>query len=295
MIATPSTNALPWVLLNGRFVRAEKAAVSVFDRSFQLGDGLFETLRVINGCPIQWREHWRRFAATAKWLNIPLPCSGPAGLIFVHELLKQNHVQDAILRLHLSRGPGPRGYSPRGAGNPTLLMALYPAPVVEPGRPRTVRLGLSSFRLDSHNPTQQHKTTSRVLHVLAKAEADDAGYDDALLLDARGRVLEATSSNFFWFRGQTLVTPPLSAGILPGTTRAHVIKLAKRKGIAMEEQLASIAQIVRGKGAFLTVSTSGIIAVTKIGNHRVAASPMMRELHAELEQRWQLEAVRKTR
>ncbi len=295
MIATPRTDALPWVLLNGRFVRAEKAVVSVFDRSFQLGDGLFETLRVIRGCPIQWRAHWRRFAATARWLNIRLPFSGPACRASLNELLNRNGVRDAILRLHLSRGPGQRGYSPKGAVNPTLLMALYPAPVVEPGQPRTVRLGLSSFRLDSHNPTQQHKSSSRVLHVLAKAEADNDGYDDALLLDARGRVLEATSSNIFWFRGQTLVTPPLSAGILPGTTRAHVIKLAKRKGLAVEEQLASVAQIVRGKGAFLTVSTSGIIAVTKIGNHRVAASPMMRELHAELERRWQLEAVRKPR
>ncbi len=295
MIARPSTNALPWVLLNGQFVCAEKAVVSVFDRSFQLGDGLFETLRVIRGCPIQWREHWRRFSATARWLNIRLPFSGPACRASLNELLNRNGVRDAILRLHLSRGPGQRGYSPKGAVNPTLLMALYPAPVVEPGQPRTVRLRLSSFRLDSHNPTQQHKSSSRVLHVLAKAEADNDGDDDALLLDARGRVLEATSSNFFWFRGPTLVTPPLSAGILPGTTRAQVIKLAKRKDIAVEEQLASIAQIVRGKGAFLTVSTSGITAVAKIGNHRVAANPMMRELHAELERGWQLEAARKAR
>ncbi len=292
MTTTPEIDALPWAMMDGRLIRSRAARVSVFDRSFQLGDGVFETLRIINGCPIQWRAHWRRLRTTARWLGMRLPASEASIRALLHALLKHNRTRNAILRIHLSRGVGPRGYSPRGATHPVFLMTMYPSPARESSGPRSIRLGLSSLRLEHHHPLQRHKTASRLVHILAKAEADTGGFDDMLLLDSRKRVLEATSSNFFWFRGRVLITPPLSAGILPGSTRTQVIKMAKRRGIVVHEQLAGIAKIVECQGAFLTVCTSGIIEIRSIDGVPVPRNPHTGTLHHELMQSWQREATR---
>jgi aminodeoxychorismate lyase len=287
-----SPDALPWAQVNGRLIRARQAAVSIFDRSFQLGDGLFETIRILNGWPVQWRQHWRRLAASAHYLQIELPFNQTTVLAQANELITRNQSPEAVLRIQLSRGCGPRGYSPRGARQPQLVMAMFEAPALSPARLSGVRLGIASFTGNSNHRLQQIKTASRVLHVLARAEADTQGFDDALLLDDREQVLEATSSNFFWFSGRTLVTPPLTAGVLPGITRATVLKLASRLGIPVQERLAPLGHILRSQGAFLTVSTSGVIDVREIAGHPVPTNPNTARLHAALITAWQREATR---
>jgi branched-chain amino acid aminotransferase len=260
--------------------------VSVFDRSFTLGDGLYETLRILESHPVLWREHWRRFHRSAKELEIPLPLNSVETREAIRRLVERNQACDAVLRLHLSRGVGPRGFSPTAARNPTFVMSLHPFQRPTPGRPPRVRLAASSFRVALPDPSHRIKTASRMLHVLAKAAAEKAGFDDALLLNVRGRVLEATSSNFFWIEDSRLITPPLDGCLLPGTTRAVVIALAPGMGLTVQEVPASLARIRRCDGAFLTVSTSGIVEVISIDGHALHLHPLTRALHAELEQKW---------
>ncbi len=292
MTRLPSPDALPWVLLNGRPIRAQQAAVSIFDRSFQLGDGLFETIRILNGWPLQWRQHWRRLAAAARYLKIRLPGQQTEALAQVLELIARNRSPEAVLRLHLSRGCGLRGYSPRGADHPQLFMTMFSARQLGADQVAGVRLGIATFTINSNDRLPQFKTASRVLNVLAKAEAEAHGFDDALLLDDRKRALEASGSNLFWFHGRTLVTPPLTAGILPGTTRSTVIKLAARLGIPVQEKLVSTRQILRGRGAFLTVSTGGVMEVRTIAGHPLPTNPNTARLQAALMAAWQREARR---
>jgi branched-chain amino acid aminotransferase len=101
--------ALPWVWLNKKMTRAANANVSIFDRSFTLGDGVFDTLRILNTCPLQWREHWRRFCKTARELGFKIPATQTEILAAIQELLRKNKCVDAIARIQLSRGTGPRG------------------------------------------------------------------------------------------------------------------------------------------------------------------------------------------
>src|SRR6266403_5504984 len=116
------------VFLDGKFVPEEQAVVSVFDRSFLYGDGLFETMRVSGGQPFLWTEHLERLQRGAAFLKIQIPFSADVLRAHAEQLIRLNQLPDALLRLTLSRGVGPRGYSPRGADDPRLVMALHPFP-----------------------------------------------------------------------------------------------------------------------------------------------------------------------
>src|ERR1700674_2107993 len=106
------------VFLNGQFVPEEQAVVSVFDRSFLYGDGLFETMRIFRGKPFRWQQHLERLQGGAEFLNVVLPFPADALRAFAEQLISANQMPDSLLRLTLSRGIGQRGYSPKGAERP---------------------------------------------------------------------------------------------------------------------------------------------------------------------------------
>src|SRR6266581_8518209 len=135
------------VFLNGDFVPEEQAVISVFDRGFLYGDGLFEGVRVFNGKPFRWKQHWERFQHGANFLKIAVPFSAEALGEYAIRLISENQMPNSLLRLTLSRGIGQRGYSPKKAERPTLVMANYPMPAVDPSNPPAWRLFISSFRL----------------------------------------------------------------------------------------------------------------------------------------------------
>src|SRR2546421_6588682 len=119
------------VFLNGQFVPESQAVVSVFDRSFLYGDGLFETMRIRNGKPFRWAQHLDRLGQGAEFLKIKLPFAGAELQEFVAGLVRRNEMPEALLRLTLSRGVGVRGYSPKGAEQPLIAMSLHPIPAIE--------------------------------------------------------------------------------------------------------------------------------------------------------------------
>src|SRR5581483_7972043 len=116
------------VYLNGQFVPEEQAVVSVFDRGFLYGDGLYETFRICNGKPFRWAEHMERFERGAAFLKIQVPVKYDELHRQALELIRLNRMPEALLRISLSRGVGPRGFSPKGAVRPALVMSLHPAP-----------------------------------------------------------------------------------------------------------------------------------------------------------------------
>src|SRR5213593_2119906 len=189
------------VFLNGQFLPEEQAVVSVFDRGFLYGDGLFETLAVFNGTPFRWAPHWARLQRGAEFLKITLPFPSEALRGFAAQLIAQNQMPASLLRLTLSRGVGVRGYSPKGADRPSLIMSLHPRPASGlPTLPRW-RLITSRLRLPANEPLAQFKTCNKLPQILARAEADAAGAEEALLLNTDGFVVEASSSNLFWLEG----------------------------------------------------------------------------------------------
>lgn len=247
------------VFLNGEFVPDTDATVSVFDRGFLYGDGLFETVRVINGTPFRWREHMERLQAGARFLNIELPF-GPRRLsVFARGLAAKNEMLDCLLRLTLSRGAGAPGYSPKGAFLPTITMSLRPAPESARRRPPRWKLMTSSIRVPASDPLASFKTCNKLPQILARAEADDAGVDEALLLNTDGHVAEGTSSNVFLVKRGIIFTPPLAAGNLPGVTRSIVFEIAAGLGVRIREKQLRLRDCAQADEIFLSLTSLGIV------------------------------------
>jgi aminodeoxychorismate lyase len=262
------------VFLNGRFVSEEQAMVSVFDRGFLYGDGLFETLTVSNGRLFRWQQHWERFESGARFLNISPPFQAEEIYRFVGELISLNKMPEALLRLTLSRGVGVRGYSPKGAEQPSLVMSLHPPPALDPDRMLQWNLITSTIRLPAKEPLAQFKTCNKLPQILARAEADATGAQEALLLNSDGFVVEASSSNFFWINGNTVRTPPLVSGILPGVTRAIVFEICRSCEFLVGENEINLEKLRRSDGVFLSLSSSGIVEAISLDGVPLRRSPL---------------------
>jgi branched-chain amino acid aminotransferase len=267
------------VFLNGQFVPEAEAKVSVFDRSFLYGDGLFESVRVYAGKPFRWPQHLERLHAGAKFLGIRLPFSDAELTAAATGLLTRNALPEATLRLVLSRGVGPRGYSPKGADSPTLVMTLHPAPVVSPGQPMRWELITSSFRIPAGDRLATFKTANKLAQVLARAEAEERGADEALLLNTDGRFAEAASSNLFWIENGVICTTPLAEGLLAGVTRAFALELAGQLGLPTAERSCRLWQLQQAEGVFLTNSSLEIVPAIALDGIPLRESPLTKELH----------------
>jgi aminodeoxychorismate lyase len=265
------------VFLKGQFVPEERAVISVFDRSFLYGDGLFETMRVFNAKPFRWEQHMERLQRGAEFLKIKLPFSPKQLRGFADELIAKNKMPEGLLRLTLSRGIGVRGYSPRGAENPSLVMSLHVAP--EPGAPMpSWKLITSSHRLPANEPLAQFKTCNKLSQILARAEADAAGADEALLVNTDGFVVEGASSNLFWLEDGTICSPPLASGILPGVTRAMVLEICLALGLQTKEASISAEQLQRVDGVFVSLSSFGVVEAASHDGQILKCSPLFQQI-----------------
>jgi len=276
------------VFLNGQFLPEEQAVVSVFDRGFLYGDGLFETLRVLNGNPFRWPQHWERLGRGAEFLRIPLPFAAEALRGFAAQLIATNQMPDSLLRVALSRGVGRPGYSPQGARQPSLVMSCHPAPAIDPQHPPRWRLVTSSVRLPANEPLAQFKTANKLAQILARAEADAANADEALLPNTNGHLVEAASSNLFWIEHGAVWTPPLASGILPGVTRAVVLEICRDLQLPAREASVAPDRLRLAQGVFLSLSSAGIVEGVSLDGQPLGRSPWVRrirEAYANLLQR----------
>lgn len=260
------------IFLDGQFVPEDRAVVSVSDRGFLLGDGLFETLRVIRGRPFRVAQHLDRMARGADFLKIKMPFT-PAELeAFAAQLIERNQMPEAVLRLTLTRGPGGRGYAPGGEGKPTTVMTLHPAP---PAKAAGWSLVTSSCRIPAGDPLAAFKTISKVRHVLARAEAAGKGADEALLLNTNGEAAETASGNLFWVHDGAICTAPVACGLLPGVTRASVLEICGHLGLKTAYRAIQPAALKRAAGIFITQSVFGIVPAATLDGEPVAPSPLV--------------------
>lgn len=246
--------------LNGRFLTSEDARIDPADRGFTLGDGLFETMRAKDGKVLRQAAHLARLRAGAKAFGIPVPAADGEIGEALSGLLERNALGDAVLRLTLSRGVGPRGLLPPPEAKPTLLLTA--APAMMPAGPVTAIIATVTRR-NEHSPTSRFKTLNYLDNLLARQEAADKGADDALLLNGQGKLVESTVANLFLVMDGDVLTPPLSDGALPGVMRADVMD---RLGAAT----ASIrpADLWEASEAFLT-SAVGVRALTAVDGRAI--------------------------
>jgi len=268
------------VFLNGEFVPEEKALVSVFDRGFLFGDGLFEAMLVRRGQIFRWEEHIERLRHGIEFLKLALPCSTGDLFRFSMQLIERNRRPECLLRLNLSRGITARGYSPKNATRPALVLSLHPLPALHDRRPARWRVITSAYCLPADDPLTRIKTANKLPEVLARAEADAAGAHEAILLNPTGCVAEATSANVFWVRGNVVCTTPLASGALPGVTRAAIIELCVKMNIPWRERNARPADLRRAQGLFLTNTSMGVIEVASLDGRKLRCPPLLSTLRA---------------
>jgi branched-chain amino acid aminotransferase len=257
------------VWIDGDLRAADGLHLSAFDRGFQLGDGVFETLRARAGRPTELAEHLARLRNSAAGLDIALAPTTEADLTgAITELLAAEGLDgpdsDASVRVTVSRGTiSGRGLLPAEPAVPTLVVQAWPvAPAPAGHLEQGLRLVVSAIRRDPANPIAALKTTSRADYVYARLEARRAGADDALFLTVDGRLSEATSANVFLVRGSELATPALDCAILPGTTRTWILGWGAAAGLAPFEGSLLPGDLAAADEAFVCSSVAGILPVT---------------------------------
>lgn len=266
------------VCINDDYVAENRAVVSVFDRGFLYGDGLFETVLVANGIPFRFGRHLDRLRAGARFLKIGWEDSDAVMNARVNDLLNRNSLTDGVLRIQLTRGAGLRGYSPENALRPTLVLSLHQLPNDSVANPPHWTVVTSSFAVLAGDPLTQIKTTNKIPNICARAEADERGANDALLLNHRREVAETSSANVFWIARNTVLTPPVESGALPGVTRAIVREICAALGLNWAERSVSLDTLKKADGVFLTMSTRGLVDVVRIDDDAMALSPIVARL-----------------
>jgi aminodeoxychorismate lyase len=267
------------VFLNGRFVAETEAVVPITDRGFMYGDGLFETMRVCNGKPFRMAQHLERMVRGAEFLKINLPFSPKELQHFAQDLIEQNKMPDSVLRVMLTRGSGERGYSPKAADKPTVVMTLHPAPPLDAHGPPQWSLVTSSMRIPASDILSSFKTTSKLHNVMARAEAEANGADEALLINTNGEVAECAGGNLFWVYRDRICTTPTGRGVLPGLTRAVVLEICQILGLQTNKRVIKPEALRNSEAIFVTQSVLGIVMVNSLDGVPIGQSPLADQIY----------------
>lgn len=276
----------PLIYVNGKYVEKRKAVVSVFDHGLLYGDGVFEGIRAYNGSVFRLTDHVDRLYDSAKSIHLNVPLTKSQLTEAVLETLRKNNLHDAYIRLVVTRGTGDLGVDPSLCKAPTLFIIAEPmASGLGPREPKVVKLIMSSVRRDSVAATSHEiKSLNYLNSILAKVEANNAEADDAILLDQRGFVSEASVTNIFFVKESKISTPSSAAGILHGITRARIIALCSSMGVPVWERDVTPFELVTADEVFLAGTKSEVLAVGTIGGTRIGSGgvgPMTRRIYQE--------------
>ena len=257
--------------VNGAFVTEREAAISPLDRGFTLADGLFETMVAVGARVFRMDDHLARMRRGADLLQLPMPDAGYLAAI-VEECLRRRGLPLSVARLTLSRGVDVgRGLNTPAALEPSVVVRVSPwaGPPATPPPART--LATSGVARNDRSPLSRVKSLSYVDGVVARLEAQRAGADDALMVNTRGFVTGATSSNLFAVVRGALVTPPVEDGALPGISRLTLIEEAARMGAACEERSLTPADVAAADEALMSNVVQGPVAVASVDSARLRA------------------------
>jgi branched-chain amino acid aminotransferase len=248
-----------WV--NGTVVEADEALVSVFDHGLTVGDGVFETTKVVGGVPFALTRHLTRLADSARGLGLPDP---DLDLVrhAIEDVLRENDLREPLrLRVTYTGGTSPLG-SDRGTAGPTLVVAVAP---LHPW-PETTALAIVPWPRNERAATAGLKTTSYADNVVALAYAKHRGAAEAVMANTAGQLCEGTGSNVFVVLDGELVTPPLRAGCLAGVTRALVLEW-----VGAREQDLPMSVLDEAPEVFITSSTRDVQGVHGVGDRQLTA------------------------
>lgn len=255
------------IYINGKFYGKKNAKISVFDHGLLYGDGVFEGIRSYNRLVFKLREHIERLFESAHTIMLEIPLSRQKMLEAVVSTLKVNKLKNAYIRIVVTRGVGDLGLDPRKCKGNANVIIITDKIVFYPGR--LYKEGLEIITVptvrnlpEALNP--QIKSLNYLNNILAKIEANNCGYQEAIMLDSMGYVAECTGDNIFIVKRGELYTPPQCMGTLRGITRDTVLEIARSLGIARHEHVLTRHELYISDEAFLTGTAAEIIPVVKV-------------------------------
>jgi branched-chain amino acid aminotransferase len=267
---------------NGRLHSAHEPSLSPLNRGFLYGDAIYEVWRTYHGVIFAWEEHWRRLERSAQALYLTLPATSAQMLVEIKRTVAAFRAEahfdgEVYIRLQVTRGGGTIGLDPALADRPDFVLLVQPCPAVSA---ESLRAGLRlSFARDlrrnpmvSLNPAW--KTGNYLNNILCLREARSRGADEVVILNLTGEITEAAVSNIAFVQTETLVTPPLDAGILAGITRGLLLEtIAACAGVPVREAAVRPEQLKDVTECLLLSSTKDVTPVASIDDYRFKVGP----------------------
>lgn len=273
------------IWIDGEWHDKSTGKVSVYDHGLLYGDGIFEGIRAYGGKIFRLADHLDRLFDSAKAIALEIPYSKAALGKVIEEAVAKSGLDDAYVRPIVTRGVGDLGIDARKCPKATTIVIVDTIRVWAPER---YEQGLTLVTAGTPIPHREAlsprvKSLNYLAHVMAKMEGNVAGADEVLMLDTAGWVCEGSGQNLFTIKGRIVRTPPASAGILLGVTRAAVMELAGEAGLDMREELLNRYDVYTADEAFLTGTASELAPIRMVDGRIIGsgkAGPITKDLHA---------------
>lgn len=259
------------IYINNRLIPGSEAKVSVFDRGFLYGDGVFETLRAYNGIIFHCDDHLDRLFKSAGGISLIIPFTKDYLKEALHRTLKENNLKNAYLRLTITRGESEPGLDIEQPVNPTVIIIPrefngYPESIYLTGIHAAV---VNTRRTPASSLNPAIKSINFLNNIMARAEAKALAASEGIMLSTEGYVAEGTASNIFVVKDHIIKTPSLETGILNGVTRSVVITLAREIQLTVIEEPFYPDELYNADECFITNTTYEIMPVTMLNGNIV--------------------------
>jgi branched-chain amino acid aminotransferase len=257
------------VFHNDRLLPIEEVRLSPGQAGLLNGWGLFTTVRIVQGEAFAYERHWKRLQKDAHTLHLPMPFEAEKVRAQLHEVLRANQVREGCARIYIVYNKV--GFWVSDEAAPQVDLILYSAPL--PAYHEPVRLGLREHGRHAASPIAGVKVISWLNNVWNLYEAQQAGWDEVVLLNERGEVAECTAANIFCVKGGTVFTPPLSSGCLEGVTRGLLFELGPKAGVPVTERVLRPDDLFAADEVFISSTNRNVLAVGEIAGHKIPAAP----------------------
>jgi branched-chain amino acid aminotransferase len=260
-----------WIFLGGEFVKKEDAVISVYDHGFLYGDGVFEGIRVYSGNVFRLDAHLKRLYESAQSIMLRIPYSQEEMTQLIVETIRKNQLNSAYIRVVVSRGKGNLGLDPSSCSNPNVIiiaeeLSMFPKEFYEQGI-KIASVASRRNRPDVLSP--QVKSLNYLNNILVKIEANQAGVQEALMLNDQGYVTEGSADNIFIVKNGVVFTPPVYLGALEGITRNAIIDVARAKGFEVKEAPFTRHDVYIADEVFLTGTAVEVIAAVEVDGRKI--------------------------
>lgn len=249
------------VYLNGEFMDKDDAKISIFDRGFIFGDGIYEVVPIINSHLANVNDFWQRFTRSLGEIEINLNLSKDEVLNMIYELIKKNNIKEGGVYLEVTRGVAPRNFVFLDDLEPTFAAFVYECEILNNPLAKT---GIKIISTDDLRWKRRDiKSISLLAQCMAKTKAYKAGVNECVMIE-NGHITEGGSSSFFIIKDETLITKPLSNEILPGIRRKTILEIASNLGLKIKQRDITLNEAYKSDEVFMSAATWILLPVTQI-------------------------------